>query len=83
MDSDGHRGWIAKWLSVFLGGLLIYVLSSGPMLACAFWLRERTGRDEFYFVMWLYLPLLILDPADMFRAYIEWWVKLLGTVGPG
>lgn len=59
-----------------------YVPSSGPVLATAFWLRERTGRDEFYAAMWPYLPLL--RPAGSpVKDYIEWWVIRFGTVGPG
>jgi hypothetical protein len=45
--------------SVILIALATYVLSSGPVLAAAFWLRDRTGWDGFYAVMWLYFPLLV------------------------
>ena len=60
----------------------LYWLSSGPVLAAAFWLREATGVDAFYSVMWLYYPLLML-PRVLWDAYITWWVELFGTVGPG
>jgi hypothetical protein len=61
---------------------LAYVLSSGPVLAVAFWLREATGWEGFYAAMWLYYPLLVrrTEPVD---AYITWWVNLFDTVGPG
>ena len=60
-----------------------YLLSSGPVLATAFWLRETTGWDAFYGVMWVYYPLIVLGHDHPIDAYIEWWVKLFGTVGPG
>jgi hypothetical protein len=58
-------------------------VSSGPVLAAAFWLREVTDRNEFYSVMYFYYPLLALGHDNPTDAYIEWWVKLFGTVGPG
>jgi hypothetical protein len=61
---------------------LAYILSSGPVLAVAFVLRESTGYDGFYAVMWLYYPLLI-SPRWIWDGYISWWVELFGTVGPG
>jgi hypothetical protein len=59
-----------------------YVLSSGPGLATAFRLREATGHDGFYAAVWVYYPILML-PRPVWDPYIEWWVKLFGTVGPG
>ena len=61
---------------------LLYFLSSGPVLATAFWLREATGIETFYNVMWLYAPVLML-PRPIWDGYISWWVRLFGTVGPG
>ncbi len=29
-------------------GLILYVLSSGPVLGLCFWLREKTHLDGFY-----------------------------------
>ena len=58
-------------------------LSSGPVLAAAFWLREATGRDEFYAALYLYFPLVAPKPGPALDTYIEWWCKLFGTVGPG
>ncbi len=62
---------------------IAYVLSSGPMLALAFKLREWTGRDEFYLAMWVYLPLIVGGHGTVFGAYIDWWCGLLKAVGPG
>lgn len=64
-------------------GIAIYVLSCGPVLAVAFWLREATGWDGFYMTMWIYYPILVPGYDSLAKAYIEWWVRLLGTVGPG
>ncbi|QDT53393.1 hypothetical protein Pan44_14100 [Caulifigura coniformis] len=65
--------------------LVVYALSSGPMLGLAFWLRERTGIDQFYAVMWMYYPLLAYRPAfSLLEPYVEWWVvTVFRTVGPG
>jgi hypothetical protein len=68
--------------TVLFACVTLYYLSSGPILATAFLLRELTGRDEFYAVLWVYYPLLIL-PRPIWDPYIEWWVELFGTVGPG
>ena len=58
----------------------IYVISSGPVLAAAFWLREATGWDGFYLTLPLYWPVVM---TSLGKGYVEWWVHLLGTVGPG
>jgi hypothetical protein len=84
MTGQKEHGDGSTWL--LAGGLvclIAYVPSSGPVLAIAFWLREATGWDGFYNVMWLYYPLLIWGHGTPIDAYIEWWVELLGTVGPG
>jgi hypothetical protein len=77
------RGGAAWLLAGLFTGAIGYVPSSGPVLAAAFWLRESTGWDGFYAVMLIYLPLLALGHDNAIGAYIDWWVKLLGTVGPG
>jgi hypothetical protein len=64
-------------------GLLGYFLSSGPVLATAFVLREATHQNQFYWAMLPYLPLLLGDTTGISKTYIEWWVELFGTVGPG
>ena len=62
---------------------LFYALSSGPVTACAFWLREATGWDGFYAVLWVYYPLFAWK-SEVFRHYIDWWVvDVFHTVGPG
>ena len=84
MKRDGKQSGVAAWWGVVL--LLFvaaYVLSSGPVLATAFWLREATGWDGFYGVMWVYYPLIVLGHDNPIDDYIEWWVKWFGTVGPG
>jgi len=64
--------------------LVIYVLSSGPMLGLAFRLREATGRDEFYAVLFVYYPLFALGRDNPIDSYVEWWVvDVFQTVGPG
>jgi hypothetical protein len=70
-------------LTFLLACLAGYVLSSGPVLAASFWLREATNWDGFYTVMWLYYPLLVFGPDSLTSAYIEFWDNLFGTVGPG
>jgi len=78
------------WCSCAAAVLVVYVLSSGPVMAICFWLREKTHWDGFYSIAFgLYLPLWW--PArkwqttlgDALKAYIVWWAGLLGTVGPG
>ena len=77
------RGCLPMLLCGVLAAAILYIPSSGPVLATAFWLRERTGWDGFYAAIWLYFPLLIWGHGNPVQHYIEWWVKLLGTVGPG
>ena len=72
----------ARWAIVAITCLLVYVLSSGPTLATAFWLREATTWDGFYAAMLVYYPLLELGHGNPIDTYIEWWVHLFGTVGP-
>jgi hypothetical protein len=74
---SSHREW--TFLAIRAP---MYVLSSGPVLPVSFWLRQATGWDGFYATIWLYFP-LIVAPGRAFEAYIEWWVRMLGTVGPG
>jgi hypothetical protein len=78
---NGHRPRHRLGVLTLLG-LIGYALSSGPVLATAFWLREATGFEAFYFVIWIYAPLLVL-PRSVWDPYITWWVELFGTVGPG
>ena len=61
----------------------LYVASSGPVLATAFWLRGATGWDGWYAALYLYLPLLVFGHDNPIDWYIEFWVELFGTVGPG
>jgi hypothetical protein len=71
-------------IAALIGAPLVYVLSSGPVLATAFWLRDRTDWDGFYAVMWIYYPLLANYPLTYpFHLYIDWWLRLFGTMPPG
>jgi hypothetical protein len=83
---DRQPATLRHRLTWLLAAILLpfaYVLSSGPVLATAFWLREATHWDGFYATMWLYYPLLLFGPDSLIASYIEWWSKLFGTVGPG
>jgi len=71
------------WMILLLVCPVLYVLSSGPVLATAFWLRQATDWDGFYAAMFVYYPLLAMGHGNPIDAYIEWWVELFGTVGPG
>lgn len=83
-ETHHHSSSWQKWTVVFLAIPLLYVLSSGPVIALAFWLRESTGWDGFYLVMWLYYPIIILGHGNPLDYYIEWWVvDVFHTVGPG
>ncbi|WP_165075427.1 hypothetical protein [Paludisphaera rhizosphaerae] len=69
---------------LFLALTLIYILSSGPILATACRLREFTGYDGWYATFIPYWPLLTTVGRDSFVIhYIEWWFAFAGAVGPG
>ena len=72
-----------RWLSLTVAALAAYILGSGPIIAAAFWLRDATGWNGFYAVVWLYFPLAFAGPDSVLSSYIEWWVALFGAVGPG
>ena len=74
---------LATFTVVALVVLASYLVSSGPVLAIAFWLRDRTGWDGFYAVMWLYMPLLLAAHGTPAEAWFGWWVDMLGTSFPG
>jgi hypothetical protein len=82
-EKPGFNFWFRAALATGVG----YIASSGPLLATAFLLREMTHWDGFYAAIYLYYPLLIAGRENPFgravHAYIEWWVRLFGTVGPG
>ena len=81
------RGYVAAAARILPAVVLlaiVYVLSCGPVLALAFWLREATGNDAFYAVVWLYYPLFAVRESAVLKWYIEWWVvDVFHTVGPG
>lgn len=71
------------WIGILFAPVL-YVLSSGPVLGLAFWLRESTGWDGWYTALFLYWPVLGPAPDSLLGRYIEWWVvEVFHTVGPG
>lgn len=75
---------VARWSLMTAMLMAGYVLSSGPVLAIGFRLREATGWDGFYVVMLLYYPLLAFGRDNPISTYIEWWVvDVFDTVGPG
>ncbi len=79
-SSASWKGWT---IAIFLVPI-VYVLSSGPMIGLACWLRETTGHDEFYYVIWFYAPLFLGGHHGPLGLYIEWWVvDVFRTVGPG
>jgi hypothetical protein len=83
-EDQEQRGPSATWwLLLVVSCLVFYLLSSGPVIATAFWLREATNWNGFYSVLYFYYPLLIWGRDNPIEMYIEWWVDLLGTVGPG
>jgi len=71
------------WLLGLVAFLLVYVASSGPVLATSFWLREATGWDGWYASMYLYYPLIVWGHDNPIDRYIDFCVRQLGTVGPG
>ena len=82
-ESREQRSHLPAWTLLVVVAVFGYMLSSGPVLASGFWLREATGWNGWYAVMWLYYPLLAWGHWQALDAYIEWWVDLFGTVGPG
>lgn len=77
--------WITRYsYAALICAPLVYVLSSGPVLATAFWLRDMTHWDGFYAVIWIYRPLLENYPLTYpFHVYIGWWLNLFGSMPPG
>lgn len=80
--SQPRNSRLSQWSVGVIASSIAYVLSSGPVLAGGCWLRETTDWDGFYAVFWLYVPLLYVRVAPL-DAYVSWWFRLFGTVGPG
>jgi hypothetical protein len=74
---------VCWWLLVVVAVVFLYVASSGPVLAGSFWLREATGWDGWYGSLYLYYPLIAWGHDNPIDWYIEFCVRMLGTVGPG
>lgn len=88
MDAGSTPSTVAatvnRWAAYALGAVFLYLLSSGPIIAAACWLREWTHNDAFYQVFWLYYPLFALGHDNPIVWYIEFWVvDVFDTVGPG
>lgn len=82
--SDNDPAKRTNWLAILILSLTVYLLSSGPVIATCFWLREATGWDGFYAGVWLYFPFFYMGHDNPLAWYIEWWVvDVFGTVGPG
>jgi hypothetical protein len=78
---DSRRG---HWATTIVALLVIYVISSGPILAIGCWLRDATDWDGFYAVFYLYLPILYaVGDVDLVESYLMWWMKLFDTMPPG
>ena len=83
-QEDESKYWVFSPGCLLVVLPVIYVLSSGPVMAIAFWLREYTGWDGFYVVMIIYYPILMLGHGNPVDVYIDWWVAdVFNTVGPG
>jgi hypothetical protein len=87
MSKTASSSRFVRYSLLGMFGVVAYVLSSGPVLATAFWLREWTHRDGFYAVMWLYWPLLSLGRSPLLGhllgQYVTWWCRWFGVTGPG
>lgn len=85
MSKPTNRRWRISAPLAAVVAPIAYVLSSGPVLATAFWLREWTNCEGFYAALWLYYPVLWLGghPGGPIDEYIGWWCRLLDVRGPG
>ena len=80
LDSTTRSAWL---IVAIIACPVAYLLSSGPDLATGFWLRETTGWDGFYAVMYVYFPIPLMGHGNPIDAYIDWWISdVFGTVGP-
>ena len=72
------------WTATIVALLVIYAISSGPILALGCRLRDATDWDGFYAVFYLYLPILYpLGDVDLVESYLMWWMRLFDTMPPG
>lgn len=84
MDTSDRKNR-SNWLLLTLCVVVLYLLSSGPVIALGCWLREATGNDAFYAAFWPYFPLFYCFGNHRWLVgYIEFWVvDVFHTVGPG
>ena len=76
-----RRNRFKKWCLILASALAIYILTSGPIIATAFRLRELTGRNGYYDVIYAYVPLMALG-GQPFQAIIRWWLTMFRVVDP-
>lgn len=84
----GKSRWLGRYLTYLVLAVLVYLLSTGPVIGLSFWLREHWHDDRFYMALYLYWPLLAIDRGSSVGTvldwYVTWWVSdVFHTVGPG
>ena len=60
---------------------LVKIALGAVIGAIAFRLRELTGRNGYYDVLYAYVPLMALG-GQPFQAYVRWWLTLFGVLEP-
>lgn len=84
MDESKEAKRLPTAIVIVVALPILYLLSSGPVIGLAFWLRNATGWDGFYYIVLLYYPLIRLDHLNVISQYIQWWIEdVFRTVGPG
>lgn len=84
MDESKEAKRLPTAIVIVVALPILYLLSSGPVIGLAFWLRNATGWDGFYYIVLLYYPLIHLDHLNVISQYIQWWIEdVFHTVGPG
>ncbi|PQO34068.1 hypothetical protein DTL21_11010 [Bremerella cremea] len=84
MDESKEAKRLPTAIVIVVALPILYLLSSGPVIGLAFWLRNATGWDGFYYIVLLYYPLIRLDHLNVISQYIQWWIEdVFHTVGPG
>lgn len=72
---DSKSNWLNRMAWYVVTGLVVYVLSSGPMIGLAYWLGVVTHNGSWYAIVWIYYPLLLWESdANPVMWYVEWWV---------
>lgn len=84
----GNSNCLGRYLGYLCIAMLIYLLSTGPVIGLSFWLREYCHDDRFYLTLYIYWPLFMIERESSLGTvldwYVSWWVgDVFGTVGPG